>query len=280
MSRTRVGWLALVMLVAASPGGAQIGFVGCTATVAVEPARYLGRNAGRDSVEVAWGGPVREIVPLGSGGGGLFGDNPAAVCAARQGLVGSYQTSITLIRRLGHRDSASTNGGAALDAGLQRTLQVPRAALETDPTRYEIAVDGTVNGTFTVGARATGPGSPALTGATLAGIASVPGLNGNCSPSLTMTSLALAPGGDAVNVSWSNPSLALSCLRPFNTSVQVKLTRPDGTTVTRSASPGTTATSVQVPLGQPAGQVASFEVTVSTALTSTLTLRGRRAGDF
>ena len=89
MSGNRLARLvvAVAMLGAASPGGAQVGFAGCTANVAVEPARYLGRNAGRDNVEVAWGGPVREVVPLGNGGGALFGDNPNAVCAARQGLV-------------------------------------------------------------------------------------------------------------------------------------------------------------------------------------------------
>jgi hypothetical protein len=280
MIRTRaavVSMIVFTLALATSATRAQLGPLGpptCQATIGVLEPRYVGKQSGQDSVEVSWN------VPVAASAGGLpgLGGHPAVACAAQESFSGKYVVGLTVERRLGHRDSASATVNGALGA-LQRNIQVPRAAIETDPRKYEVKVDATVLGFFTISAKATGSGAPAVAGAVLSSSSSLPTLSAQCTPTFAVTALALtAP--DTVTVSWSSPPLSSLCLKQTQAGVQVKLVRADGTSVFRSASPPIGTTSAQVSLGAPAGQVASFEVTVSMGVSSSLTLRGDAAGDF
>ena len=281
MIRIRVAVLSSILLtlaLASSAARAQLGPLGpqaCAATIGVPEPRYAGRLSGQDNVEVSWN------VPVTAGTGGLQGlpGNPALACAAQENFVGKYDVGLTVERRLGHRDSGSATVNGALGAQ-QRNIQVPRAALETDPKKYEVTVNGSVLGSFAISAKASGTGAPALAGAALSSSTGLPALSAQCTPSFAVTALALA-APDTVTVSWSAPPLASLCLKATTQgSVQVKLVRKDGTSVFRSVTAPAGTTSAQVSLGAPAGEVASFEVTVSMGVASSLVLHGAAQGDF
>jgi hypothetical protein len=271
----------LILLVLAAVEAQAQGFGGnfadpCIAKVSAS-AHYLGKQSGQDTVEVSLSPPG------GSGFGGIQANvnaNRAAVCGAQEGLTGAYRIALTIERRLGHRDSgSSTVNGPLAGSNQERNIQVPRAALETDPKTYEITVDGPVLGTFTAMARAAGNGVPAIPGATLSNTTNIATLTSTCVPSFAVTALGLA-SPTALNLSWSAPSLAALCLKHNSTRVDAKLVRPDGTTVVGHVVVPAGATFAQVPLNGPAGDAVSYEVTVSVLTTSTLVLHGNAEGAF
>jgi hypothetical protein len=267
---------ALLAAVAAAAGAQQLGGLACLTTQPVffNAARYLGRQNAQDTVEVNWST---------SGGVGTFQpgliNTSALTCAVQAGLRGSFDVALTVTRKLGHQDSGTARVMGDLGTQLQRNIQVPRAALETDPQSYQVEVRGPIVGFFNASARATGSGPPALTAASLSSSTSVP-LTGPCVPTFAVTALSLGSfgTGEAVNVSWN--LVPPPCMRTNLFSVQVKLVDVDGKSIVRAVSAPATATSAQVALGQAAGQVATFEVVVSTQLSSLLSVLGTSSGNF
>jgi hypothetical protein len=273
--RATAGSIVLILLaITASAAHSQLGGPTCLVQVGIGIPRYLGKQAGKDTFEVSWSAPAN--ASLFQAG---IGVDHRVQCAAQEHLLGSYTTALTIERRLGHRDSGSGGANGQLTSLQQVNVQVPRDSLETDPKKYELTVNGTVAGTFSAIAKATGNGAQSFSAAALSTATSITGLPSQCAPVFAITAVALS-APDTVSVTWSAPGLTFLCLKSNGTSVQVKLVRADGTSVQRTVNAASGSTTVQVPLGEPAGQVASFEVTVSVVLSSTHTLGGQVDGTF
>jgi hypothetical protein len=230
----------------------------CTTTVNVTNVQYAGKDNGKDKILVTWSAA-----------------RPQSACVD----IKEFRVDVKVVRKHGHEDSASKTFGGAERSGV---IEVPRAALETDPESFDVSVNAKVNGEKDKTIKVTGSGSPSIGSAS-----QVPtGSSGPCDPTIKVTTLnffpAETPGKDVLGVFW-DASLSDACLTFSNFRVTVKVTRVDGGIQTANSGLLTSPTrSARIELPKSVG-VASFEVTVETRLvgnTTNVLFSARKQGNF
>jgi hypothetical protein len=257
--------------------------------------KYLGKQTGKDVVEVDWN------INAGASSQGNFQGNQSlraeVVCALNPGFLSSFVVDVKITRQFGHEDSGRTNTGGGFGFGnFSANVEIPRGALETNPSFYDVTVDGSVQGFITRQARLTGTGTLSLDNGsqTTTTIAAQSTISEDCAPSLTITGLTLRaaklPGQkDSLIVSWTTPPNVpfggaavpkSNCFKYSGAQANVKLTRTDGTTVTGSGSAGPTSSQATVPLSGSAGDVSSFEIKVVATFPSKIPVQLHTNGFF
>ena len=247
----------------------------CTPNTSIVHVKYLGKQTGKDVVEVDW-----NINAIASSQGNFQGNQllrPEVVCALNPGFFSSFVVNVKITRQFGHEDSGRTTTGGGFGLGnFSANVEIPRGALETNPSSYDVTVDGSVQGFITRQARLTGTGTLSVSNGsqTTTTTAAQGTISEDCAPSLTITGLTLSAANspsqkDSLIVSWTkSPNLVAgaipksNCFKYSGAQASVKLTRTDGTTVTGSGSAGTASSSATVQLSGAAGDVSSFDITV------------------
>jgi hypothetical protein len=266
----------------------------CTPNANIVLVKYLGKQTGKDVVEVDWN------INAASSQGNFQGNQSLraeVVCALNPGFFSSFVVDVKITRQYGHEDSGRTNTGGGFGLGnFSANVEIPRGALETNPSSYDVTVDGSVQGFITRQARLTGSGTLSVSNGsqTTTTTAAQSTLSEDCAPSLTITGLTLHAAElpsqkDSLIVSWTKSPNILqgggavpksNCFKYSGAQVNVKLTRTDGSTVTGSGSAGSTSSNATVQLSGAAGDVSSFEITVVATFRSKIPVQLHTNGFF
>jgi hypothetical protein len=206
---TSVSFLALALLIV-SRGEASAQGIGaatlpsqCTTTVSITNVQYAGKDDRKDKILVTWSAA-----------------KPQSSCVDLR----EFRVDVKVVRKHGHQDSAFKTFGGSERSGL---IEVPRAALETDPESFDVSVTATINGERDKTVKVTGSGTPLISAAS-----QVPtGSSGPCDPTIKVTTLSFfpveTPTKDVLGVFWDASSTD-PCLGFSNFRVTVKVTRADG----------------------------------------------------
>jgi hypothetical protein len=161
----------------------------CSPNLQIESVRYLGKNLSRDSVEVTFNG----LPPTGSGFNNNVtssSNNPTAPSCATYGVPPintnfqggisnqssqqnfgggnassqgfGYELTVTITRRFGRQDTGTAKSSNIFSGKITTVVQIPRAAAETDPVKYDVTISTTFGGVMRRTLTAQGNGAPAL----------------------------------------------------------------------------------------------------------------------
>lgn len=286
----------------------------CNPNLQIESVKYLGKNSGKDSVQVVFTG----LPPVFTGG---FNTNAppagfnsaAAISCARYGVppinsVGfgsglssnpsfpgfggsggttsqgfGYELTVTITRRLGHQDTGTAKSSNIFSGQITTVVQIPRAVAETDPVKYDVTIKTTFGGVARRTLTAQGNGAPALAAATqtFANSSLVP-LPDNCFPSVSITGLSFTPGSgatpDAVTINWTANRSPGDCFTGPRVFISVEVNRPDNSTGRGATQPNANSITVNLS-GTPATPV-SFIVRVSAETSLGQQFQVNKKGEF
>jgi hypothetical protein len=230
----------------------------CTTTVTVTGVQYAGKDGGKDKILVTWSAA-----------------KPQSACVD----IKEFRVDVKVVRKLGHQDSASKTFGGSERSGL---IEVPRAALETDPQSFDVTVNAKVNGEKDKTVKLSGSGSPTISSASQVAA----GAAGPCDPAIKVTALnffpAETPTKDVLGVFW-DATASDPCLRFSSFKVTVKVTRADGGIQNSNSgllAAGTRSARIELPKSV---GIVSFEVTLDTRLTGVTAnalFGARKQGNF
>jgi hypothetical protein len=284
----------------------------CSPNLQIENVKYLGRNNGQDSVQVVFNGlPANVFNGSPNNGPGNFNNAASASCGkygvppvsqqgAFQGAVSSnqivqqgiggggnpafgYELTVTVTRRLGHQDTGTARSTNIFSGQITTVVQIPRAALESEPVKYDVTINTTFGGSARRTLTVQGNSAPALAGATqtFANTSLVP-LPDNCFPSVSITGLSFTAGSgstpDAVTVNWTANHPPSDCFFGPRVFVSVEVKRPDNSTGRASTQPSANTVTLNLS-GAPAAPV-SFVVRVSAETSLGLQFQVNKKGDF
>lgn len=282
----------------------------CSPNLQIESVKYLGKNNGKDSVQVIFNGqkptsfsnfnnasavafagaatscvsygvPPINSVGLGSG---LSNGSPQAGIFGIGGITPNqgYEVIVTITRKFGHQDTGTIKGTNTFSGLVTTVVQIPRAAAETDPVKYDVTINTTFGGVTRRILTAQGNGAPALATATqtFANSSLVP-LPDSCFPSVSITSLSFTPGSgatpDTITVNWTADRSPSDCFR-LGVFISVEVKRADNSTGRAGTQP--TANSLTLSLsGAPAAPV-SFIVRVSAETRLGQQVQVNQKGEF
>lgn len=278
----------------------------CSPNLQIESVTYLGKNNGKDSVQVVFNGLPPTIfsgfnnaaaascaaygVPVvntsGFGGNaslqlpqGGFGGNTTS--QAGQGF--GYELTVTITRRLGHQDTGTAKSSNIFSGRITAVVQIPRGVTETDPVTYDVTINTTFGGLTRRTLTAQGNGAPALAAATqtFANSSLVP-LPDNCFPSVSITGLSFTPGSgatpDAVTIDWTANHSLSDCFIGPRTLISVEVKRADNSTGRAVTQPNANSITVNLS-GAPAAPV-SFTVRVSAETSLGQQFQVNKKGEF
>jgi hypothetical protein len=283
----------------------------CVPNLQIESVKYLGKNNGRDSVQVVFNGLPPTVSPGGfnTNNGPTAGLNNPTLSCARYGVplvnvggVGSgssnspavqqglgagqgfgYELTVTITRRLGHQDTGTAKTSSIFNGEITTVVQIPRGAAETDPVSYDATINTTFGGVARRTLTAQGNGAPALGAATqtFANSGLVP-LPANCFPSVSVTGLSFTPGSgstpDAVTINWTASRAPTDCFSGPKVFISVDVKRADNSTGHGATQPNATSITVNLS-GAPAAAV-SFIVRVSAETSLGQQFQVNKKGEF
>jgi len=281
----------------------------CSPNLQIESVRYLGKNLSKDSVEVTFNG----LPPTGSGFNNFnsgFNNPTAPSCvtygvpaintqsfggslpnnlSSQQGFGGNvggttqgfgYELTVTITRRFGHQDTGTAKSSNIFSGKITTVVQIPRAAAETDPVKYDVTINTTFGGLTRRTLVAQGNGAPALASATQTFANSRLGSSfqnfggntttDNCFPSVSITGLSFTPGSgatpDAVTIDWTASRSPSDCLTGPKVFISVEVKRADNSTGRGATQPN--ANSITVNLSAASAAPVSFigRVSAETSL--------------
>ena len=278
----------------------------CSPNLQIESVKYLGKNNGKDSVQVVFNG----LRPAGPGfnNAAAVGFNATATSCAKYGVpqvsegsfVGGnlpsfqpgfggasqafgYELTVTITRRFGHQDTGKVRSTDVFFGQITTVVQIPRGATETDPVKYDVTINTTFGGLMRRVLTAQGDGAPALAAATqtFANSSLVP-LPDNCFPSVSITGLSFTPGSgatpDAVTIGWTASRSPSDCFNGPKVFISVEVKRPDNSTGRGATQPNANSTTINLS-GAPAAPV-SFIVRVSAETSLGQQFQVNKKGEF
>ena len=294
----------------------------CSPNLQIESVRYLGKNLSKDSVEVTFNGSP----PTGSGFNNFnsgFNNPTAPSCvtygvpaintqsfggslpnnlSSQQGFGGNvggttqgfgYELTVTITRRFGHQDTGTAKSSNIFSGKITTVVQIPRAAAETDPVKYDVTINTTFGGAMRRTLTAQGNGAPALAAATqtFANFSLVQSSQSNfggntttdnCFPSVSITGLSFTPGSgvtpDAVTIDWTASRSPSDCLTGLKVFISVEVKRADNSTGRGSTQPN--ANSITVNLSGASAAPVSFIVRVSAETSLGKQFQVNKKGEF
>jgi len=278
----------------------------CNPNLQIDSVTYLGRNNGKDSVQVVFNGQA----PTGQGLNSGFNNSSPTTCArygvpavttsnfqqgpnsapSQQGFGNNptsqsfgYELTVTIARRFGNKDTGTAKSSEIFSGRITTVVQIARGVTETDPVAYDVTLKTTLGGQSRRTLTAQGNGAPALAAATqtFANSSLVPLLD-DCFPSVSISGLSFTPGSgatpDAVTINWTASRAPTDCFFGPKVSISIEVKRPDGSTGRSNTQP--TANSITVNLsGAPAAPV-SFIVRVSAETSLGQQFQVNKKGEF
>jgi len=289
----------------------------CSPSLQIESVTYLGKNNGKDSVQVIFNGLPPTVLSGGfnnSGPAGGFGNTSATSCArygvpqintnfggsfgggfpggtsVQQGFGGTtliqnfgYELTVTITRRFGHQDTGTAKSSNIFSGQITTVVQIPRAVAETDPVKYDVTIKTTFGGQARRTLTAQGNGAPALAAATqtFANSSLVP-MPDNCFPSVSITGLSFTPGSgatpDAVTIDWTANRSPSDCLTGPRVLISVEVKRPDNSIGRATTQPNANRITINLS-GAPAAPV-SFTVRVTAETSLGQQFQVNKKGEF
>lgn len=289
----------------------------CSPNLQIESVKYLGKNNGKDSVQVVFNGlppslssgfnnaaaasfnatatscarygvpPVNSLSQFGGGlGGGPSNNTSFPGLGGIGGITASqafgYELKVTITRKFGHQDTGTARSTDIFSGQITTVVQIPRDAAETDPVKYDVTIKTTFGGLTRRTLTAQGNGAPALAAATQTFANSSLGpLPDSCFPSVSITGLSFTPGSgatpDAVTLDWTANRSPSDCFR-LGILITVEVKRADNSTGRGVTQPNANSIAVNLS-GAPAAPV-SFIVRVSAETSLGQQLQINKKGEF
>ena len=297
-------------------------FTSCSPNLQIESVRYLGKNLSKDSVEVTFNG----LPPTASGFNNFnsgFNNPTAPSCvtygvpaintqsfggslpnnlSSQQGFGGNvsgttqgfgYELTVTITRRFGHQDTGTAKSSNIFSGKITTVVQIPRAAAETAPVKYDVTINTTFGGAMRRTLTAQGNGAPALAAVTqtFANFSLVQSSQSNfggnptpdnCFPSVSITGLSFTPGSgaapDAVTIDWTASHSPSDCFIGPKVFISVEVKRADNSTGRGSTQPN--ANSITVNLSGASAVSVSFIVRVSAETSLGKQFQVNKKGEF